>query len=693
MRRLRICAMVLGWVALAAGIAAVGRGPLRLGAVAKAADTQSHSFDLNDLDTTCKPCQDFFQFVSGGWVKRNPIQPAYPSWGRFNELQNKNQEVLHQILEAAAKDRHAAPGSIEQKIGDFYGSCMDIKRVEKAGIKPLEPELQRIANLSSLGELQDETARLHGQGVAALFRFTSTQDDKNSTQVIGIAEQGGLGLPDRDYYTKQDDKSKDLRDKYVQHITQMLVLAGDAPGLAATEARTVMDIETKLAEASKTRVERRDPESNYHKMGPAELRALTPDFSWDTYFHNVGFPDIREVNVGQPEFFQALDKQLASVPLADWKVYLRWHVIHYSAAALSSPFVNENFNFFGKTLTGVTEMQPRWKRCVASTDRNLGEALGQKYVAQVFPPEAKARANQMVQNLIVALRADIQTLPWMSAPTRQQALAKLSAMSLKIGYPDKWRDYSAFQVTRGSYVENVQRGDGFEFRRNLAEIGKPVDRTEWDMSPPTVNAYFNPNMNEIVFPAGILQPPFFDASADDALNYGGIGAVIGHEMTHGFDDEGSQYDAQGDLRNWWTPEDMKNFKERAACVEKQFDSFQAADDLHENGKLELGESIADLGGLTLAHMAFDRTLEGKPGAAPAIDGFTPEQRFFLSFARIWGTTARPEYERMMVAVDPHPLPRFRANGALMNMPEFTAAFSCQAGDPMARPAAERCKIW
>jgi predicted metalloendopeptidase len=355
--------------------------------------------------------------------------------------------------------------------------------------------------------------------------------------------------------------------------------------------------------------------------------------------------------------------------------------------------VDENFNFFAKTLTGVTEIQPRWKRCVAATDRSLGEALGQKYVAQAFPPEAKARANQMVQNLIAALRADIEVLPWMSDPTRKQALEKLSAMSLKIGYPDQWRDYSAFQVNRGPYVENTERGSAFEFHRHLAQIGKPVDRNEWEMSPPTVNAYYDPKMNEIVFPAGILQPPFFDAAVDDALNYGGIGAVIGHEMTHGFDDEGSQYDAQGNLRNWWTPEDMKNFKERAACVEKQFDSFQVADDLHENGKLVLGESIADLGGLTIAHMAFERTLAGKPAPAASIDGFSPEQRFFLSFARIWATTARPEYERMLVTVDPHPLPRFRANGALMNMPEFAAAFSCQAGDPLARPSGEACKIW
>jgi predicted metalloendopeptidase len=651
----------------------------------------SHSFDLNDLDTTCKPCQDFFNFATGGWIKRNPIQPEYASWGRFNALQNHNQEALRQILEAAATSKSAA-GSMEQKIGDFYTACMNTDQIEAAGIKPIEPELERIAAITNLAQLQDEAAHLQSQGTRVLFSFGSEQDDKNSQQVIGAASQGGLGLPDRDYYTKDADKSKQLRDQYVQHIARMMELAGDVTDKASAEAHTVLAIETQMAQASKTRVERRDPEANYHKMDPAGLRALTPDFSWDTYFRTVGFPNIHAVNVGQPEFFQALDKQLKSAPISDWKVYLRWHLIRSSAPALSSKFVDENFNFYGRTLTGAKEIQPRWKRCVSATDRNLGEALGQKYVEKLFPPEAKARAHEMVENLVAALHSDIETLPWMSDPTRRQALAKLAAMNLKIGYPDKWRDYSAYQVARDSYVANLQRGSAFEFHRELAKIDKPVDRTEWGMSPPTVNAYYNANMNEIVFPAGILQPPFFDANADDALNYGGIGAVIGHEMTHGFDDQGAQYDAQGNLHNWWTAEDLKNFKERTACVEKQFDSFVVAADLHENGKLVLGESIADLGGLTIAHMAFDRTLAGK-AEPPKIDGFTAEQRFFLSFARIWSTTARPEYERMMTTVDPHPLPRFRAAGALLNTLDFGKAFSCQAGDAMVKPANQVCKIW
>jgi predicted metalloendopeptidase len=652
---------------------------------------EEHGFDVADLDTTCKPCQDFFNYASGGWIKRNPIQPEYASWGRFNALQNHNQEVLRQILEAAATNK-SGPGSIDQKIGDFYSACMNTEAIEAAGIKPIEPELERIAAIGNLAQLQDEAAHLQMQGTRVLFSFGSEQDDKNSQQVIGGARQGGLGLPDRDYYTKDDDKSKQIRDQYVQHVAKMMELAGEASDKASAEARTVLAIETQLAKASKTRVERRDPEANYHKMDAAQLRALTPDFSWDNYFRNLGFPNIHAVNVGQPEFFQALDKEWKSVPISDWKIYLRWHLIRSSAPALSGKFVDENFNFYGRTLTGAKEIQPRWKRCVNATDRNLGEALGQKYVEKAFPPEAKARAHEMVQNLVGALHSDIETLPWMSDPTRKQALAKLAAMNLKIGYPDKWRDYSAYQVGRDSYVANLERGTAFELHRELAKIDKPVDRTEWDMSPPTVNAYFDPNMNEIVFPAGILQPPFFDAKADDALNYGGIGAVIGHEMTHGFDDQGAQYDAQGNLHNWWTPEDLKNFKERTACIEKQFDSFVVVEDLHENGKLVLGESIADLGGLTLSHMAFDHTLAGKP-EPPKIDGFTPEQRFFLSFARIWGTTARPEFERMMVTVDPHPLPRFRAAGALMNMPDFAKVFDCQAGDKLVKSSDQICKIW
>ncbi len=692
MRTLRIWTATLGLVGIAAALITVRGTPTRSGAVVAAAE--KHGLDAADLDTTCKACENFYQYATGGWLKRNPVQPAYSSWGRFNQLQDKNQAVLRQILENAAREKNPPSGSIDQKIGDFYAACMDTDRIEAEGIKPLEPQLTRIAALSNLAQLEDEVARSQSEGTRALFSFGSSPNEKNSDQVIGIANQGGLGLPDRDYYLRSDDRSKMLRAQYEEHVANMLQLIGEAPDVARAEARTVLAIETQMAQASKTRVELRDPEANYHKMGIAELRTLTPNFPWDAYFRNIGFPDIREVNVGQPDFFRALDKDLTAIPLSDWKAYLRWHLVHSAAAALPAKFVDENFNFYGRTLTGAKELQPRWKRCVIATDHNLGEALGQKYVEQVFPPESKERARMMVQNLVQALRSDLETLPWMGNQTRQQALAKLAAINLKIGYPDKWRDYSAYKVDRASYLENARGGSTFEFRRNLAQIGKPVDRNEWGMTPPTVNAYYNPEMNEIVFPAGILQTPFFDAKADDALNYGGIGAVIGHEMTHGFDDEGRQYDAKGNLRDWWTPEDVKNFQARATCIEKQFDSF-TVEELHENGKLVLGESIADLGGLTISHMAFQHALavKGSSAAQHKVDGFTPEQRFFLAWARIWATNARPEYERMMISVDPHPLPRFRGNGPLQNMPAFAEAFNCQAGSPMARPANEQCKIW
>jgi len=438
-------------------------------------------------------------------------------------------------------------------------------------------------------------------------------------------------------------------------------------------------------------VDRRDPDKTYHKMSRDELKALTPNLSWDSYFTEVGHPGIATVDVAQPDFFKALSADLGEVSLEDWKTYLRWHLIDAAAPALSQPFVDENFNFQGRVLQGTQEILPRWKRCVRATDHELGEALGQVYVEQYFPPEAKARALEMVDNLTAALREDLQTLPWMGEATRQQALTKLNAFTRKIGYPDKWRDYSAYHVDRGPYVLNLLRGAEFESKRDLNKIGKPVDRTEWGMTPPTVNAYYDPLLNEIVFPAGILQPPFFDPKADDASNYGGMGAVIGHEMTHGFDDQGRKFDAHGNLRDWWTAEDAKNYNARAECVEKQFDGYEVQKGLRENGKLVLGESIADLGGLTIAYRALERALEGKP--RPLVDGMTPEQRFFLAYAQVWAANDRPEYERLLVNTNPHPLDRFRAIAAPSNMPAFANAFDCKGGDDMVRPAASRCQIW
>jgi len=526
-----------------------------------------HGIDPANMDTTCKPCEDFFHYADGGWMAKNPVPSDHPSWGTFNVLQERNRAVLREILEDAAK-KSAAPGSNEQKIGDFYASCMNEQKVEADDITPLQPELERIAKIQSAADLQSEIARLQSEGVNTVFRFGSAQDRKDSTQVIGFAGQGGLGMPDRDYYLKDDAKSAKLREQYVQHVEKMLELMGDNAAKTALEAKTVVTLETKLAEASMTRVEMRDPDATYHKMDAAQLSALTPDFSWPSYFKEIGAPPIASVNVGQPKFFDSLNRDFKDVPLDDWKTYLRWHLIIAAAPGLSSRFVDEEFNFNGKILQGTEKTLPRWERCVASTDRELGEALGQKYVDKAFPPEAKARAQQMVQNLIAALREDLTTLPWMGPETRKAALEKLNAFTPKIGYPDKWRDYTAYQVDRGSYVMNVLRGRQFEFDRNLKKIGKPVDRKEFGMTPPTVNAYYNSSMNEIVFPAGILQPPFYDPKSDDAVNYGGIGAVIGHEMTHGFDDQGRKSDAQGNLKPWWTPDDLKNYQARADCVEK-----------------------------------------------------------------------------------------------------------------------------
>ena len=654
-----------------------------------ARDTVYWGFDTANLDKTCKPCDDFYQFAMGGWMKVNEIPPQYSTWGSFSRLLDKNQQNLQQILETAENGK-ATPGSNEQKIGDFYASCMDTAAIDAAGTKPIDAEMAIIAAMKSEADLQAEAAKLHKEGVGVLFGFRANQDAKDSTQVVGAAWQAGLGLPEREYYLKQDDKSKQLRDAYVKHVAKMFALLGDSADVAATEATTVLGIETSLANASMKNTDLRDPNKTYHRMKMAELQEMTPDFSWASYFNALGHPELKEINVGQPDFFKALNAQLTATPIGDWKTYYRWHLLNASAPGLPEAFVAEEFEFRGKTLTGAKEIQPRWKRCVQATDRSLGEALGQIYVQKYFPPEAKAHALVMVHNLIAALHDDLQTLSWMSAETRAQATAKLEAFAVKIGYTDKWRDYSALKIDRLSFLANQRRSATFEFQRRLEKIGKPVDRTEWGMTPPTVNAYNNSSMNEIVFPAGILQPPFYDPKADDAVNYGGMGAVIGHEITHGFDDHGSEFDGHGNLKNWWTTEDMKNFKERAGCVQTQFDGYVVDGDLHENGKLVLGESIADLGGLAISYAAYEKSLQGKQ-RPPEKDGFTPEQRFFLGWAQVWGANERPEYERLMANTNPHPLPRFRGNGPLSNMSEFAKAFGCKRGDAMVRE--QVCKIW
>ena len=654
----------------------------------QAGDTSSWGFSLANLDRSCKPCDNFYEFAMGSWMKSNPIPPEYSTWGTFTQLSDNNLTALRGILETASKS--AAPaGSDQQKIGDFYASCMDIAAIDAAGLKPIAADLSAIDAVSNRKALDAAIVLLQRQGADVLFRFFSGQDYKDSSKVIAQASQGGRGMPDRDYYFRDDDKSKQLRADYVQHVSNMFQLAGDSSEKSDAESKTVMTIESALARASKTRVELRDPEKNYNLKSLSEMDAVTPSWSWQTYLRAVGAPPVDQINMRQPDFFKEMNQELSSVPLADWKVYLRWQLLHASAPALSDKFVMEHFDFYDKKLNGTQEILPRWKRCVQSTDRNVGEAVGQLYVEKYFPPSAKARAKEMVNNLITALRDDVPTLSWMGPETKKEALAKLEAINVKIGYPDKWRDYTKLSISRTSYVANIVQSFEFEYARQLDKIGKPLDRSEWRMTPPTVNAYYNSSFNEIVFPAGILQPPFYNPSADDAVNYGGIGAVIGHEISHGFDDQGSKFDGKGNLNEWWTPEDRKNFTERGDCVVNQFNGYEVEPGLRQNGKLVLGESIGDLGGLAIAYAAYEKSIEGK--RAKDIDGFTPEQRFFLGWAQVWGTNQRAEAARLQTNTNPHPLARFRANGPLSNMDAFAKAFGCKKGDPMVRE--QSCKIW
>jgi predicted metalloendopeptidase len=653
-------------------------------AAAGRADVDPRNFDLQ-----AEPGIDFYEFANGHWLQTHPIPAAYSSFGEFNEVNDRNQVALHSILEEAANAED--PDPITRKVGDFYASGMALGAINAAGINPLRPELARLAAIRTPSGVAAAIARLHGIGVDVGFGFGSEQDPKDSERVIAGAGQAGLGLPDRDYYLRQDEKSARLRDLYVAHVAAMLGLAGDSPSAAQEGARAVMRLETALARGSKSNVDLRDPVANYHKMSPSAAQALTPHFSWRDYLAALRLPDSGDIDVGQPQFFQAFDAALSGAPLADWKAYLRWQYLHSAAPFLGDAFVREDFQFYGRTLTGTAELRERWKRVLSTVDGSIGEALGRLYVAEYFPPAAKRRTLRLVGNIRAALRDRLQNVEWMDAPTRAAAVAKLDALRVKIGYPDKWRDYGALRIDRGPYVLNVFRARAFEFRRDLAKIGRPVDRTEWQMTPPTVNAYYDSGMNEIVFPAGILQPPFFDAKADDALNYGAIGAVIGHEMTHGFDDQGRQFDARGNLADWWTPGSTARFKERAAGIVRQFSGYVAIDELHVNGDLTQGENIADLGGVKLAYAALQKALAGKPRAP--IGGFSPEQRFFLSFASIWRENVRPEEQRLLVNSDPHSPPRFRVDGALSNLPEFARAFDVPEGAPMRRPAAERVVIW
>ncbi len=643
-----------------------------------------------NFDLSVKPQDDFFRYVNGGWIKTTTIPPEFSRWGSFDELRDHTQTVLKDIVERAMAKGEAG-NALERQVGDFFASGMDEAAIEKAGLEPLRPELARIAALQRPAELLPELARLHRCGVGAGFLFDSGPDDKDSSRELAQLWQGGLGLPERDYYFRPDEKSQKLRVEYVGHVARMLELLGDAPAAAQTGAATVMRLETALAQAARNRVALRDPVANYHKLAVADFAAQAGALDWTGYFAAVGAPPFAEVNVGQPEFFQALAKQLTETPVADWQVYLRWQLVHRAAPYLSAAFVQENFRFYGATLTGVKELRPRWKRVLDATDRSLGEALGQLYVAEQFPPAAKARVLKLVEDLRAAFRDRFQTLEWMDEPTRAKAQEKLAAFVVKMGYPDHWRDYSAVRIERGAFLTNVLRAAEFEVQRSLKKIGQPVDKTEWHMSPQTVNAYYNPSANEIVFPAAILQPPFFDAQADDAVNYGGIGAVIGHEMTHGFDDQGRQYDAQGNLADWWTPECAARFKARTAGIVQQYGEYTVLDGLHLNGELTQGENIADFGGVKLGYAALQKALAGQP--RPLLDGFTPEQRFFLSYASIWRIVFRPETLRLQVNTDPHSPGEFRVRGPLSNFDEFFAAFAVPEGAPMRRSAATRVSVW
>ncbi|HMJ05910.1 MAG TPA: M13 family metallopeptidase [Chthoniobacterales bacterium] len=650
------------------------------------------AFDLKNMDTSVKPQDDFYSYANGTWLKKNPIPPEESRWGSFNALIEKNNDALRVVAEKAAKakaDPSLAPDV--QKVGDYYASGMDEKAINAAKAKPLADEFKRIADIKDKDGLLDEIAHLHLMGVTAFFGFTSGQDDKESTMVIAQAYQGGLGMPDRDYYTKEDDASKKLRDAYVAHVAKMLTLVGDPAAKSADEAKKILALETSLAKPARTRVELRDPQKNYNKMKQADLQTLMPDWNWAAYFKAIDLTEPGEINVGQPDFFKAANAVLTSTSLDDWKTYLRWHLIHAAAGELSSDFVNENFKFFGTTLTGTKQLKPRWKRVVSSTDNALGEALGKLYVADNFPPESKARMTELVKNIQEAMSDSIKSRDWMDDATKQEALKKLAAFTVKIGYPDKWRDYSALKVDRGPYVMNAARASIFEAERQLQKIGKPVDRSEWGMTPPTVNAYYNPNMNEIVFPAGILQPPFFNANADDAINYGGIGAVIAHEISHGFDDQGRQYDATGNLRDWWTPESAAKYKERADKIVKQYSEYEPIAGMHINGELTQGENIADDGGIKLAFAALQKALKDKP--QEKIDGFTPEQRFFLGWAQVWRANIRDEALKLRLNTDPHSPTKYRCNGPLSNSPDFKKAYNLPDTCPMVRPADQIVSIW
>ena len=650
---------------------------------------QSKGFDTKRMDTSADACNDFFQYANGTWIKTTEIPASESRWGSFNILANNNNAMLREVLDAAAKKKSPA-GSDAQLIGDFYTSCMDEAAIERAGISPLKSYLDQIAAVKTADDVERQIAALHNVGLPAVFGFGAGADLKDSNAVLVNASQAGLSLPNRDYYTNTDPKSAEIRTKFVEHMTNMFKLMGDAPDVAGANAATVLEFQTRLAKASLTPVERRNPDNNYNKLTLAAAADLTPNFSWTEYMSARSVPAVTEMNIAPPKFFAEFNTMLADVPVENWKTYMRWMALNAAAPMLSSAFFDENFSFFGKYLSGQKEPQPRWKRCVQATDNNLGEALGMEYARRAFKPESKARMNEMIDNLMAALKERIDKLEWMSPATKKEAQAKLATFKRKIGYPDQLRGFKGLTIDNKSYVDNVIRSLQFQTRRNFLDLGKPRDKTRWPYSPITVNASYSSINNDITFPAGILQPPFFNFEADDAINYGAIGGVIGHEISHGFDDSGSRFDAEGNLKMWWTADDRKLFEERAACVVDQWDKYEIQPGVFMVGKLALGENIGDFAGLTVAYDAFLKSLEGKPRPAN-IDGFTPEQRFFLGWAQIWASKYTPEAERLQAKNGPHSLPRWRVNGPLSNMPQFAKAFGCKQGQSMVR--ANACSIW
>jgi putative endopeptidase len=651
----------------------------------------SPSLDVTSMDKSVDPCVDLYHYSCGGWQKNNPIPPDQTSWDVYGKLFQDNLDFLRAVLEQAA-----APVSTRdaptREIGDFYAACMDEAAVNQRGIAPIQPQLDAIGQIKSTREIAPLVSQYQlSYGRVMLFDGGSSQDPDNSDQEIAEIDQGGLGLPDRDYYLKEDAKSRETRQRYLEHVQKVFQLMGEDAATAKKNADVVMRMETDMAKSQLTRVQRRDPYNLKHKMKVAELDALAPNFNWKAYFDAVQYPGFEIVNVATPDFFKEVNALLASAPIADWKTYLRFHLVDAASPNLSSNFVQENFDFYRKYLRGAQEMQPRWKRCVSYTDHRLDDALGQAYVAKVFSPELKASTLDMVQRIEASMEQRIRALDWMSPHTKAEALIKLAGIRNKIGYPDKWRDYSSIQLTRDDFAGNMQRTAEFESHRQINKIGKPVDRTEWDVPAPTVNAGYDPQMNDITFPAGVLQPPLYDAKMDDAPNYGNTGGTVGHELTHAFDDEGSQFDAKGNLRNWWTKDDREKFDAKTKCVEDQYAQYIVVDDIHITSKLTLGEDVADLGGEILAYMAWKDVTKDKK--LEPMDGLTPDQRFFVGVAQWACANDRPEDLRVRAATNPHSPPQYRINGVVVNMPEFSQAFACKATAPLVKPADKVCRVW